>query len=286
MATVAPTSNPHSEEDNVLSEKTDSLNRESQQGTKSGDETAQQVTEGNKILDTTTEKGKETTEVLKESQEGAATVVKIPFEHPLPQCTPKRHNEISEEQKQKYDDVLRAVEAWTEIPTNSAKNSDKSPLNDEERMWLTKDCILRYLRATKWNVSQAITRLQQTLTWKREYGVYEFTAEYIEPEQLTGKQIILGYDNDGRPCHYMDPSKQNTKESDRQLHHLVYMLDAAIALMPPGQETIALIIDYKDSTSAKNPSISTGKKTLNILQSHYPERLGRALISEGKLGFI
>jgi hypothetical protein len=40
--------------------------------------------------------------------------------------------------------------------------------------------------------------------------------------------------------------------------------------------SLALLIDYADK--AKNPSYSQSRKVLNIIQSHYPERLGRALI--------
>ena len=37
------------------------------------------------------------------------------------------------------------------------------------------------------------------------------------------------------------------------------------------------MIDYADK--AKNPSISTARQVLNILQTHYPERLGAAIIA-------
>lgn len=55
--------------------------------------------------------------------------------------------------------------------------------------------------------------------------------------------------------------------------------------MPPGQEQVAIIVDvscptlcgsadgqYKSATSQSNPSISTARKVLNILQNHYVER--------------
>ena len=40
----------------------------------------------------------------------------------------------------------------------------------------------RYLRATKWDVQKAIERLESTLKWRREFGVYTHTPEYLEPE--------------------------------------------------------------------------------------------------------
>ncbi len=116
-----------------------------------------------------------------------------------------------------------------------------------------------------------------TLIWRREYGLEKLTADYISPENETGKQVLFGFDIAARPCLYLNPAKQNTKTSDRQVQHLVFMLERTIDLMPAGQETLSLLINYKGSMT-KNPSLSTGKTALNILQNHYPERLGRAMI--------
>jgi predicted Ser/Thr protein kinase len=48
--------------------------------------------------------------------------------------------------------------------------------------------------------------------------------------------------------------------------------------MPPGVETVVIIVDYKSATSNTNPSISTARQVLNILQNHYVERMGRAIV--------
>ena len=42
--------------------------------------------------------------------------------------------------------------------------------------------LSRYLRATKWDVQKAIERLESTLKWRREFGVYTHTTEYLESE--------------------------------------------------------------------------------------------------------
>lgn len=147
-------------------------------------------------------------------------------------------------------------------------------------MWLTRECILRYLRATKWHPVDASKRLLATLTWRREFGLLEHTAEYISPENETGKQIIVGYDDEGRPCHYLNPGRQNTESSHRQVEHLVYMLERVIDMMGPGQESICLLINFKQSKSRSNtsPPFAIAREVLNILQTHYPERLGRACV--------
>lgn len=109
-----------------------------------------------------------------------------------------------------------------------------------------------------------------------------FTPDYISPENETGKQWILGYDIEGRPCHYLNPSRQNTKRSDRQLQHLVFMMERAIDLMGPGQETLALLISFSETSSGQGASLAQGKQVMNFLQNHYPERLGRALVTDSK----
>jgi hypothetical protein len=49
-------------------------------------------------------------------------------------------------------------------------------------------------------------------------------------------------------------------------------------LMPPGQESLMILVDYKSTTLRTNPSISVARKVLAILQHHYVESLGRALV--------
>lgn len=204
-----------------------------------------------------------------------------PFPRPLDTVQTPAPPSLTSDQQSKYDAVFKAVSEWATVPTTAAKNAPTEPITDDERMFLTRECLLRYLRATKWNVPEAITRLQQTLTWRREYGVPKLTADYISIENETGKQILLGYDIHGRPCLYLLPSNQNTEKSDRQVEHLVFMLERVIDLMGPDQETVALVVNFNETKSGQNATIGQAKQTLHILQNHYPERLGRALVING-----
>lgn len=208
-------------------------------------------------------------------------LIQKPFPRPIDTAKAPTPEPLKSDQQTKYDAVLKAVSEWETVPTSSEKNATTAPISDDERMWLTRECLLRYLRASKWNVSEAITRLQRTLTWRREYGMENLTADYISPENETGKQIILGYDIHARPCLYLLPSNQNTEKSDRQIQHLVFMLERVIDLMGPGQETIALVVNYSDSKSGQNATVGQARQTLSILQNHYPERMGRALVING-----
>jgi hypothetical protein len=202
-----------------------------------------------------------------------------PFPEPASGSKPAAAPVLTAEQQTKYDELLADVRSWETVPTTSAKGAEATPLADDERLWLTRECLLRYLRATKWVVPTAAQRLRSTLVWRREYGTDRFSADYISEENATGKQVLLGYDNEGRPCLYLLPQNQNTKETPKRVEHLVYMLEKTIDLHPPGQESLALLIDFRNTGAGGTPSMGMAKQVLNILQDHYPERLGRALLT-------
>jgi hypothetical protein len=86
----------------------------------------------------------------------------------------------------------------------------------------------------------------------------------------------------------LHPGKQNTdykEHGERQTKHLVFMLERVIDILPPGQESVALLISYRDTSSSKSPPMNQSRQVLSILQGHYPERLGRALISDRKYSY-
>lgn len=220
--------------------------------------------------------------------------VDVPFEAPLPGIVPPKEKPLSGEQNEKYLKILKHFQnPDLEIPVKEHDKSIKEPLIDDEKAWITRECILRYLRATKWNVHEAIQRIEGTLAWRREFGIQyqddeknKVTPELVAPESLTGKQVVLGFDNDARPCLYLKPGRQNTKTSHRQVQHLVYCLEKVIDFMPSGQDSLALLIDFKNHPeisanveTSKVPPLSVGREVLHILQTHYPERLGKALLT-------
>jgi hypothetical protein len=210
----------------------------------------------------------------------------VPFSTPTPESKPAPHATLTADQQTKYDELLATAKSWTTLPTTSLKGAEEAPLSEDEHLWLTRECLLRYLRAAKWNLPQAIKRVQDTLVWRREYGTAGFTADYISEENATGKQVVLGFDNEGRPCLYLLPQNQNTKTNPKQVQHLVFMLERTLDIAPPGQETLALLIDFRNSSAGSQPNIATGRQVLSILQNHYPERLGRALITHRKCHFF
>jgi hypothetical protein len=54
-------------------------------------------------------------------------------------------------------------------------------------------------------------------------------------------------------------------------------MENAVLNMPPGQEQMVWLIDFKGWTPTKVP-IKTVQETARVLRSHYPERLHAAIL--------
>lgn len=200
------------------------------------------------------------------------------FKAPESGCRPKPPAKLSPDQESKLAELLTYFRQKKTYPTSlKQQGGPEEPPNEWEKMrMLSRESMLRYLRACKWDSSQAKKRLTDTIAWRREFGVDDIKPEDVEEEAKSGKETVMGFDNFARPLHYMHPHRNNTQESPRQMKFAVWILEACIDLMPPGVEQLALLINF-DSKSRNPTSISNAKLMLYILQNHYVERLGIAL---------
>ncbi len=72
----------------------------------------------------------------------------------------------------------------------------------------------------------------------------------------------------------------NPFSAEQRMRHLIFMLEHAIQKMAPGVEKLCWIIDFSEfGDSHKSPeSKQVSKNSTEILQNHYPERLGVAYV--------
>ncbi|KAI9291979.1 CRAL/TRIO domain-containing protein, partial [Neoconidiobolus thromboides FSU 785] len=139
-------------------------------------------------------------------------------------------------------------------------------------------CLLRYLRANRWSLTNSLSGLKSTMNWRQEFAVTEMKPEEFYTEGATGKIYCNGYDNDNRPIIIMNPSAQNTNDSKAHIRFTVFSIETAIKMLPNDMEKLTIIIDLRNYALKHSVSLSEAKEVLTILSSHYPERLGRAFI--------
>lgn len=151
-----------------------------------------------------------------------------------------------------------------------------------KHMPLDDACLLRYLSARGMDVEKAAAMLRQTIAWRRSFGADSILdrMDVIRAEARTGKMFVAPFrDREGRPVLVLRPRMENTQQHEGNLYHLVYQLERAVASMAPGGPfKLFLMIDFKGYSVLNAPPMKTTIATVNILQSHYPERLGKAVL--------
>ncbi|CAH1767021.1 14875_t:CDS:2 [Entrophospora sp. SA101] len=147
-----------------------------------------------------------------------------------------------------------------------------------EKSWLNEECLKRYLRASKWNLNDAKNRIKYSIDWRREYKPSDIDPKEVEPEVITGKIHINGFDLNGRPLVYLRPGLENTKPGPRQVRNVVFIFEAAIKLMPKNIENIVLLVDFDKCSARTSPGLGAAKEFMHVLSSHYVERLAMALV--------
>ncbi|KAJ1659404.1 hypothetical protein IWQ61_001512 [Dispira simplex] len=168
---------------------------------------------------------------------------------------------------------------------------EKTPAEDhvKHQRFCTSACLQRYLRANKWNLTKAEAGLEKTLLWRSEYRPDEITPEEIESEAIYGKMYPNGYDLFGRSTIYMRQRLNHSSNAALQMRYLAFTLERAVQMLPPENnndddgdymvpESLSLIIDCEGWSLSNSVPLNTARETLYILGSHYPERLGTALI--------
>nr|GEW61226.1 hypothetical protein [Tanacetum cinerariifolium] len=153
------------------------------------------------------------------------------------------------------------------------------PLDGRNLLYCTNECLKRYLEARNWNVDKAKKMLEETLVWRSTYKPEEIRWEEVAAEGETGKMFRGNfYDRHGRTILIMKPGLQNTTSLDSQIKQLVYMMENAILNLPQGQEEIVWLVDFTGLSFRINVPVKTARDSVNILQNHYPQRLGAAIL--------
>jgi len=174
-----------------------------------------------------------------------------------------------------------------QLALQSLRNTIKPDLKTSmEREWCSDSCLVRYLRARDWDQERALTMLRETLKWRRVYKPHLITAEEVRSElQNEGKMYRNGKDKQGRPIIYMRPAKDNTgsKDKDLKVKYLVYLMEKATRSMDEsvGVERSIWLIDYRGTSFYQVTAMNNAKlarEVLEIVQNHYPERLGAAYV--------
>ncbi|KAL9652760.1 hypothetical protein ABK040_010793 [Willaertia magna] len=148
---------------------------------------------------------------------------------------------------------------------------------NETNKSLDNACLIRYLKARDFEIPKAHKLLWHSLNWMEDYKPHLIRAKNLSEESSTGKLYCSGYDKMNRPIVYMIPRNENTKDGEKHIQLLAYTLLSAINRMELSDK-MTWICDFEGTSMKSVPSVSDAKKTIEILSSHFPERLGMCFI--------
>ncbi|KAI5451856.1 Phosphatidylinositol transfer protein (PITP) [Naganishia albida] len=210
---------------------------------------------------------------------------------------PKPNRLDTQQKRRMYEDALAHFSASAlvldstmsvEGHRQNAASASKVPLSEEERKFLTRECLIRHLLAEKWNYDKAIDRLERSLVWRRAMGVYDVQgmAASLENEAQYGKAFMFSYSPAGQPLMYWFPEKHrgDPEPSFDQVRLVVYLAERASDLMVAGVEEVGFIVDLTGKIEKSSAQINVARGILQTMQTYYPEKLGFAMVQN--LGFI
>lgn len=69
--------------------------------------------------------------------------------------------------------------------------------HQKEMKWCSTACLSRYLKSTRGDLKEAITRIDKTLKWRRQFKPDEFCQETLPEYLQPGKLYLNGFDKEG-----------------------------------------------------------------------------------------
>ncbi|KAL0453312.1 UNVERIFIED_CONTAM: Phosphatidylinositol transfer protein PDR16 [Sesamum latifolium] len=134
------------------------------------------------------------------------------------------------------------------------------------------------------NTKKAAKMLKENLKWCLEDKPEKIQWDDIAQEAETGKVYRANYqDKYGRAVLVMRPGFQvekfikNTKTVEGQIKYLVYCMETAISDLDEDVDQMVWLIDF-EKWNMSCISMKATRETTRLLQDHYPERLGIAIL--------
>lgn len=186
------------------------------------------------------------------------------------------------------EDKSSNTPASTEPPLQQLQKHLESGPEDSDS-FITDPTLERYLSARQSDPKKSYDMLSATLSWRASYQpskIYNQYREQMREQAATGKMFVLPVlDSHDRAIIVMRPGLENSHDHTAKMRYLVYTLERASRL---ADSRFVVFIDYRAGkiSMSNSPGLSAMKEVLGILQGHYPERLGLALMFDAPKFFL
>ncbi|CAM0909055.1 unnamed protein product [Alopecurus aequalis] len=165
---------------------------------------------------------------------------------------------------------------WKKVAELRSVVEAQDPASKEEDDFV----LRRFLRARDHNIGKASTMLLQYISWKRDAKPHGSISDDEVRDEIAKERVQMqGFDRLRRPMVYLYGARHfpARRDLDNFKRYVAYCLDKICTRLPKGQEKFAAVIDLK-GWGYSNCDIHGYAAALNIMQSYYPERLGRVFL--------
>ncbi|XP_025410463.1 SEC14-like protein 1 [Sipha flava] len=172
----------------------------------------------------------------------------------------------------------------------------KKQLSQLQKSKLPSDTtLLRFLRATDFNIEKARENLSQSLTWRKKHNIDNILSEHEFPEAIK-KYFPCGWhhhDKEGRPLYILRLGQMDVKGLLKSvgehclLKQAMHVCEEGLKLTKEATHTSGkpittwcLLVDLEGLNMRHlwRPGVSALLRIIEIVESNYPETLGRVLI--------
>ncbi|XP_031778473.1 protein real-time isoform X2 [Nasonia vitripennis] len=155
--------------------------------------------------------------------------------------------------------------------------------------------LLRFLRAREFSVEKAREMLTQSLHWRKKHQIDKLLEEYEAPQVV--KDYFPGgwhhFDKEGRPLYILRLGQMDVKGllksigEDELLLLALHICEEGLSLMdeatnvwghPVSQWTLLIDLEGLNMRHLWRPGIKALLHIIEIVESNYPETMGRVLI--------
>lgn len=192
-------------------------------------------------------------------------------------------NNLSDASVEEHTKLEAMLDALNKEEMEIAANASYDHLleqNWEETESYAKQFALRFLRAKDGDESKALSRMKDTLQFRKEVDVDALRkafnrggnkeyAEKLEQDLQSKFLYVAGHDKEGRSTYVFVPRNVEGHDEEWTIKEHVYTLERAIASSQSADQTVNAVVDFNGFSLRNAPPTHIGKAFMNTFRNHY-----------------